>query len=196
MDTINYNVVGLTADDVARVRPIVVEFQRLLGRRLVYPASSNADLNYGKKLANGENVLSRPIKMYRLETVDLLGVLPVKMEHTGEIMIEFNGNPKLRFPLVAPNFQSVSTVSIGEAIKKFEDKGEPTFYSDVEKAMAEVEAMNDSSIRMLDAFVTEFSQMGTMLRDVNKNMRESQVSYLRQLGASQDVEVTVTVQQA
>lgn len=190
-----YNIANLTPEDIARVRPIIMAYNSYIGRRLVFPVSSNLDLEYNKRVANGENCLRNPIKKYYLETVDLLGVLPVKMEHTGEIQIEFNGNPKLRFPLVKPDFQSVTTVSICEAIKKYEDTGEVTFYSDIDKAMNEIQAMNGSSIRLLDKYITEFSMMSTALRDITKIMRESQASYLQQLGVdNKDVEVTVSVE--
>lgn len=183
---VNSNPSGLSSTEISQVRiKLTAIGKALFGKRVGYPISDNIDLNYGRK-EKGEIEglrLSSPLKKYFVETTDITAAELAKTAN-GKVVIEFNHDPSLQFPLSADlaDIIKAEPKDVHNAIKLFEATGQKTFFCNIQMLTDVVTQLNTINIKDIEKFVDELAEQALSLESLNTLLRDENDSYYKSLG--------------
>lgn len=160
----------------------VLNTWNLIGKKLFFVRSEVADLKYNDKVREGKLRTSRPIMKYFIEDIEIhhIGVEP--LPNNSGAVIQLNNNPKYQFTLGPAKFCDVTLELVTKAIDSQKDgMREPIFFSDGIKLAEQVEKLNKLEIDAADEMANELLNISTMLKSVNKTMKDGIDQYYYEL---------------
>jgi|WetSurMetagenome_2_1015567.scaffolds.fasta_scaffold00080_70 hypothetical protein len=159
---------------------------------------TNADLTYNKRRAAGENVMLRPFKQIVISRIPILGAhIEIDANEHGVIIFDSKEGKALRFPLTDPseNIIMPNTASVAQACDEFDrSKGEKTtYFSDLEKLIIEVSALNRTSAEDAKKVAEEYTRMAAMYSQLAEQNSLLLQDYRKYNNYSNDSELEINV---
>lgn len=196
--TVAINLADFTEGEIRRIRPALLATREFIGRQLYAPKCDNLDPNYNKERSEGSQQFIRPFYKYFIEVIDVIAVVPVR-DMNGDLYIQFNGDPNLRYPVVDTEFPNVTQLSITDALKKWVSEKTVTVYADGKALYKEIAALNINTAKNLEEWVTRLSKMSSAVREINTIQDEKYQEYLRQVDAADaaaeaDIEIKAKIE--
>lgn len=145
-----------------------------LGKKILIVERNPVDPGYSDAKKNGLLHLSRPIYLYSIKPIEVISVSLITTMNN-ETQVEFNGNPQLR--LAIANIDDISKVipipsstTVKAAIERYErsNKEEVTIFTDYEKLLREVIALNVDEKKILNNFITQQLKFCGTLAEANE----------------------------
>ena len=146
---------------------ILRKYGQFCFRDLYTVTRTNADLQYNKRRAAGENVMIKPFKQIIITRVPILGAhIEIDANEHGVIIFDSKMGKSLRFPLTDPkdNIIIPDTAAVAQACDEFDrSNGEKiTYFADLEKLISEVSALNRTSAEDAKKVAEEYTRMAAM----------------------------------
>lgn len=145
-----------------------------LGKKILIVERNPVDPNYSEDRKNGKLCLSRPIYLYSIKPIEVTNVALIT-NMNNETQVEFNGNPQLRLSIA--NIDDINKVipvpsaaTVRSAIERFERSNheEVTIFTDYEKLLREVIALNVDEKKTLNNFISQQMKFCGTLAEANE----------------------------
>lgn len=160
----------------------ILDTWNLAGKTICCIESDNMDLSHNDKVRNNLLRLSKPLRKYSVKTIDIIAWRLVELPDENGVVIELNGSPDLQFPLGPVNFKEVTMDNVTEAIRKFENEKETTFFRELDKLTEIAVKLNKIEKKKGDDLIEELAAWSCAYDDINKIQVENSDSYYRALG--------------
>ena len=175
--------IKFTQNELTQFRPILNTFGTLYGKVIVMPTTDNLDLSHGDKVKDGRLHFSKPIPKYMSKAI-VMTKFELSKDPNGKTVLVVNDDPQLTFPITTnskPKIMECSTSAINDAIERFRETKQPTFFTDVEKVVDVITQLNEDNARTLEEHVEECLNFAASLREINKTERLNKDEYLKSL---------------
>lgn len=145
-----------------------------LGKKILIVERNPVDPGYSDAKKNGMLCLSRPIYLYSIRPIEVTSVELVTTVNN-EPKVEFNHNPQLRLDVA--NIEDITKIipiptaaTVKMAIEKYErsNKEELTIFTDYEKLLREVIALNNDEKKTLNTFISQQMKFCGTLAEANE----------------------------
>jgi len=173
--------------NISDKRIVLERYGKLFGKTICTVKSDNIDLSHNDKVREDNPLrLILPLKKYYIETIDITGLNV--FESAGRLFVEFNGDPKLQFPIVSdsnPTFKVAGQATIEEAISAYENGKDPIFFNDRKALSDRVTAMNKQNISAASTLAEEAVAWVNSLTKINEITQSDTVAYYKSLGLNE-----------
>jgi|WetSurMetagenome_2_1015567.scaffolds.fasta_scaffold155554_2 hypothetical protein len=174
-------------------RPALQAYASFIGKSLFSVKRDNVDPLYNKKKHEGKDpVLMLPLRKCIIEE-KIIHAFDVIVDANDHLFIVFNSDKNLRFPLELPKFVKVDSMTLREALDKFEKTNETTWFKDLNLLVDEVSALNKEEARRAKALAEEFTRSAMLFDQLQKSDEQMLSDYNRELGIETDVEISLKI---
>ena len=173
-----------TNSEMNQYRSTLAIFGKWYGHKIICPISDNADLMHKDKVKNSINPrLANPIKKFYTKTFDMINFKLTK-DANGKAVIIINDDPKLTYPLIGkekPKFIECTPELVNEALLRYEQTKELTFFTDYENVVAVITQLNEQNAKDADEFADSLMNIASTLRQTNKLETQQKEEYYKSL---------------
>lgn len=182
----------------AQQRKVLSEYGKYFGTQLHTIVSYNPDLTYNEDVMNDINTLRRPMEIYIVKSINVIGVELIEgIDANHPAKIRFNGKADLQFDVVPPTFKEVNTATVREAIEAFKLKKAPIFFpsSQLLQLTQEVNGTNEETMRQFENLSKKYLGLAGTTRSIIEETTRKRDEYMKQIGVNKDeVEIHVKVE--
>lgn len=174
-----------------RHRISVNQHGALLGNLIFGVDVKTLDPEYRKKKELSDVLVPHvPIKIYSLERI-LVKKVAMDEDADGNVVVIFNDDSKLRFPVTNPELREPNIATLKEAIAAKENGGTPIFFEDCEKLTQEITALNKVNYNKLVRMTKDLAAQAEGLMSAMELDARQCEDYLSSRRTDMDVKITV-----
>lgn len=169
---------------VAKSRQVLEQYGKYWGKQIYSVGVSNLDMDYNSDVMNDKNTLRKPLRIYTIKTYNILGGTLV-MDANDEPVIQFNGDPDLRFPLLPPTFAKAETATVADAVAAIESGKSIIFFDKRIPLQKEVAALNKGVLKITEDLSRKYAKFSGTIVDMIKAEETASKEYLSQCGVDE-----------
>lgn len=175
----------------ANHRAVMSNYGKLFGKQVYGVTVNNVDPEYNKKLNDKSFIVSSsPIKLFGIKRITIKG-MDAEVDGDNNLVIIFNGDSDLRFPISNPELRVPGVATVKDAIRAIEMKEPPIFFEDCAKLTAEITSLNNLSHAKAIKLSRELAQQAQCISESIEMDRIAMEKYLSELNADLSISITI-----